>query len=80
MFVGYPFGKKGWKVCDLETQKTFIGRDVVFQENLFPFAKSAVQAMDNENPISQPTAQINSGDATRFRLSEPNLGLDLFGQ
>ena len=37
MFLGYPLGKKGWKVCYLETSKIFVNRDVVFSENIFPF-------------------------------------------
>jgi len=36
-FVSYPFGKKGWKVFDLDTHEIFISRDVVFHENIFPF-------------------------------------------
>jgi len=38
--MGYPFGKKGWKVYDLETREIFISRDVVFDESIFPFAKN----------------------------------------
>ena len=40
VFIGYPFGKKGWKVYDLETREIFISRDVVFDEGVFPFAKT----------------------------------------
>ena len=40
VFMGYPFGKKGWKVYDLETREIFISRDVVFDESIFPFAKN----------------------------------------
>lgn len=37
MFIGYPFGKKGWQVYDLEAGEFFITRDVVFHENSFSF-------------------------------------------
>ena len=37
IFVGYPHGKKGWKVYDLETGNIFVSRDVVFNEMCFPF-------------------------------------------
>ncbi|KAJ4760696.1 Retroelement pol polyprotein-like [Rhynchospora pubera] len=37
VFIGYPFGKKGWRVYDLETKKFVVTRDVVFCENEFPF-------------------------------------------
>ena len=30
IFLGYPFGKKGWRVYDLETQEIFISWDVMF--------------------------------------------------
>jgi len=29
IFVGYPYGKKGWSLYDLETQQFFVSRDVV---------------------------------------------------
>ena len=38
IFVGYPFGKKGWKVYDLEREEFLVSRDVIFQEEEFPFA------------------------------------------
>jgi len=37
IFIGYPFGKKGWKVCDSETHEIFVSPDVVFHEECFPF-------------------------------------------
>ncbi|CAH9126867.1 unnamed protein product, partial [Cuscuta epithymum] len=40
IFLGYPFGKKGWNVYDIETREYFISRDVKFFENIFPFANS----------------------------------------
>ena len=38
VFMGYPFGKKGYKVMELKTCKFYESRDVVFHENIFPFA------------------------------------------
>ncbi|KAL2939841.1 Retrovirus-related Pol polyprotein from transposon RE1 [Bienertia sinuspersici] len=37
VFLGYPFGKKGWRVLDLETAQIFVSRDVRFFENIFPY-------------------------------------------
>ena len=37
VFVGYPFGKKGWKLYDLDTREFFVSRDVQFFEESFPF-------------------------------------------
>ena len=38
LFVGYPFGQKGWKVFDLETYEYFVSRDAIFHRNIFLFA------------------------------------------
>lgn len=37
VFLGYPFGKKGWKLFDLETKEFFVSRDVKFFEYVFPY-------------------------------------------
>lgn len=37
IFVGYPFGKKGWKLFDLDTREFFVSRDVKFFEDIFPY-------------------------------------------
>jgi len=36
VFMGYPFGKKGYRVMELETSKFHESRDVIFHENIFP--------------------------------------------
>ncbi|KAG7543542.1 Integrase catalytic core [Arabidopsis thaliana x Arabidopsis arenosa] len=41
VFVGYPYGKKAWRLYDLDTQEFFVSRDVVFCETDFPFAETA---------------------------------------
>ena len=43
VFVRDPYGKKGWKLFDLETKEFFVSRDVEFVELEFPFA--------NDGPI-----------------------------
>lgn len=37
LFLGYPFDIKGYKLLDLNTNKVFISRNVVFYEKFFPF-------------------------------------------
>ena len=37
IFLGYPFGTKGYKLYDLSTRTLFLSRDVVFKETVFPF-------------------------------------------
>ncbi|XP_074308066.1 uncharacterized protein LOC141642964 [Silene latifolia] len=40
LFLGYPYGQKGYKLYDLEQKVIFTNRDVVFQEDVFPFHKT----------------------------------------
>ncbi|KAJ8645102.1 hypothetical protein MRB53_006850 [Persea americana] len=42
IFVGYPFGKKGWRLYDLERGDFFVSRDVVFIETEFPYTDTNV--------------------------------------
>ena len=42
IFVGYPFGYKGYKLLDLESNKTYITQNVIFHETLFPFVHSNI--------------------------------------
>ena len=46
VFLGYPFGVKGYKVLDLTTNRAFIFRDVVFHENSFLFASVSTNVAD----------------------------------
>ena len=39
IFIGYPHGKKGWRVHDLENGNIFISRDVIFCKEKFPFCE-----------------------------------------
>ena len=40
VFLGYPYGVKGFKVLNLATKKIFVSRDVFFRETVFPFISS----------------------------------------
>ena len=44
--MGYPFGKKGWKLYDLDTKEFFVSRDVKFFEEVFPFINPADANID----------------------------------
>ena len=37
IFLGYPFGTKGYKLYDLASRTCFVSRDVIFKESCFPF-------------------------------------------
>ncbi|XP_010412651.1 PREDICTED: uncharacterized protein LOC104698984 [Camelina sativa] len=57
VFVGYPFGKKGWKVFDIERNEFLVSCDVVFQENVFTFATS-----HGSSPLSVPPLVVSGDD------------------
>lgn len=42
MSMGYPFGKKGWKVYDLETKEMFVSWDVISTEMCFHSPQSSM--------------------------------------
>ena len=43
LFLGYPATQKGYKLLDLLTNHTFVSRDVIFHEHIFPFQQSSQQ-------------------------------------
>ncbi|KAI4304996.1 hypothetical protein L6164_028388 [Bauhinia variegata] len=49
IFVGYPNGKKGYKVYDLTTKQPLISRDVIFIEQEFPFQTNYVTSSSQNN-------------------------------
>lgn len=53
IFVGYMPGQKGYKLYNLETQKMFVARDVIFHENVFPLSK--YDQNDTISPLPKPT-------------------------
>ena len=45
VFVGYPFGKKAWRVYDIEKNEFLVSRDVSFIEDVFPFSEMSGDAV-----------------------------------
>lgn len=43
VFLGYPYGKKGYRVFDLDQKRTIVSRNVIFFETNFPFQVNASQ-------------------------------------
>ena len=41
VFLGYPHGIKGYKVLNLDSISIHISRDIVFYENIYPFAQNS---------------------------------------
>nr|XP_016514421.1 PREDICTED: uncharacterized protein LOC107831191 [Nicotiana tabacum] len=47
--LGYPYGKKGYKLLNLSSHSIFFSRDVVFHEHIFPY-----QSSSSSDPSSPP--------------------------
>lgn len=74
VFVGYSFGKKGWKLYDCETGDIFVSRDVQFHEAVFPFSeqrapKQSATVANHEDTVAifddptPPPAASSASDA-----------------
>ncbi|RVW38432.1 Retrovirus-related Pol polyprotein from transposon RE2 [Vitis vinifera] len=60
VFLGYPFGKKGWKLFDLDTKELFVSRDVKFFEDVFPFGNPGAVNIVPENIVPTVNVEIDS--------------------
>ncbi|RVX07381.1 Retrovirus-related Pol polyprotein from transposon RE2 [Vitis vinifera] len=60
VFLGYPFGKKGWKLFDLDTKELFVSRDVKFIEDVFPFGNPGAVNIIPENIVPTVNVEIDS--------------------
>lgn len=56
IFLGYPFGHKGYKVMELASRIIFISRDIKFHEDHFPFSVNSAHAI--QNPFFSQTIPI----------------------
>uniref|UniRef100_A0A2N9FI02 Integrase catalytic domain-containing protein n=1 Tax=Fagus sylvatica TaxID=28930 RepID=A0A2N9FI02_FAGSY len=69
VFLGYPFGTKGYKLLDLSTNQCFVSRDVVFHESIFPF--------HNSTSLINPHSSLDSVSASSCHpfssVSPPNI-------
>lgn len=57
MLIGYPHGQKGYKLYNLEGKKTYVSKDVVFKEGIFPFLlkpgkENEMKAIVNDIPFT----------------------------
>ena len=66
IFVGYPFGKKGWRLYDFENHEFLESRDVIFFEHIFPFVNKEQ---------STPTLEDNSAQQTLGVYDDLDIGV-----
>jgi hypothetical protein len=72
IFIGYPVGMKGYKLLDLHTHYSFISRDVIFHESIFPYKSSLylpIHVLHEHLVIPYPAPDItplhNSGSSSQ---------------
>ena len=63
VFLGYPYGKKAYKVIDLEHHKLYFSRDIVFHENIFPYAETLPKPLfpptNTTIPCEEPSSYLH---------------------
>ena len=73
----YPFAKKGYQVYDLEINKFFSSRDVVFHEHIFPFHSNPQEVQNDEVVLPLPyISETSTPQADARPLSPPVPNLD----
>lgn len=68
--LGYPHGKKGYRLLNLSTKQIFVSRNVVFHESKFPFLEPP-QSMPSKSDIHGilPWIKDNTSDLNTFTNS-----------
>ena len=79
VFLGYPPGYKAYKLLNLSTNTTFISRDVIFHESIFPFQNDDSQPCHSDffsDLVLSLPISISSNDSTNPSFSPTSLSLD----
>ena len=71
VFLGYPFGKKGYKVYDIERDEFIVSRDVIFREDVFPFSQQS------SSPPPSVTPVVTYDEDWQFEMPSEVRGSDL---
>ncbi|GLT70743.1 hypothetical protein SLA2020_428030 [Shorea laevis] len=69
IFLGYPYGVKGYKLYDISLNVFFISQDVIFHETTFPFATkqaSFSSLVSDQNVQSPMVPSTNHSDFSSF--------------
>lgn len=61
IFLSYPQCQKAYKLYDLDTEKVFVSRDVIFYENIFPFKTTSTPSAppNNHHVLPLPVPHID---------------------
>ena len=66
--LGYPHDIKGYKVLDLDSNSTHISRNIIFYENVYPFAQIDSSLSSNVDNFDFP----HSGSVSESFHSSPS--------
>ena len=66
VLVGYPFGKKGWKLYDLKRKEIFVSKDVEFFGEVFPFSKIMEENLVEKRSVTKGIVGL---DFLRIKLT-----------
>ena len=72
VFVGYPFGKKAWRVYDVEKKEFVVSRDISFSEEEFPFREKQNKVVEQVQYTGTPDDDWILNVSEENRGSEPN--------
>lgn len=73
--LGYPLGKKAYKVLLLETNQVITSRDIIFHETIFPFSKpiSPPQIWPSQSHIPDDEHSIQTIQPETSNTSNPSV-------
>lgn len=74
VFLGYSSMHKGYKCLHIPSNRVYISRDVVFDENMFPFAPPVPPVSTNQPLVSSPTLPGQFDDVAYSPVLLPNHG------
>ena len=52
IFVGYPYGQKGYHIYDIKTHQIYVSRDIKFHESIFPYRDLQSPSFNNSINIT----------------------------
>ncbi|XP_021756883.1 uncharacterized protein LOC110721955 [Chenopodium quinoa] len=76
VFVGYPFGKKGWYLYDLDKKEFFVSRDVRFFEDVHPYLDADGTNIDVSTPNMDASVDLGGDLDATYILDEDQATLD----
>ena len=74
IFIGYPYGQKGYRVYEIENRRVFTSRDVIFYEDQFPFSNYSSPSHSPVLPMPFPIP--NDGNVPQNCNDNPTPALE----